>query len=84
MAACTPATNAVDKLIDLIDQLDALIVELRRQDEQKEATELRYAGVRRMTHATWSSASGEHQPCSRWAACSAGMAAERKSGYRAM
>ena len=43
-------------------------------------TAVRYAGVRRITHATCSIASGEHQPCSSCAACSAGIAAERKSG----
>ena len=36
MAACTPATNAVDKLIDLIDQLEKVIVALRRQADEDE------------------------------------------------
>ncbi len=39
MAACTPATNAVDKLIDLIDQLERVIVELRRQADKDERGE---------------------------------------------
>src|SRR5215218_5137629 len=37
-----------------------------------------------MTHAACSIAVGEHQPCSRWTTYSAGMAAERTSGYLAM
>lgn len=39
MAACTPATNAVDKLIDLIDELEKVIVELRRQAAEQERGE---------------------------------------------
>src|SRR5437867_2767347 len=37
-----------------------------------------------MTQATCSIASGEHQPCTRCAAASAGIDAERRSGYLAM
>src|SRR5919202_5823906 len=37
-----------------------------------------------MTHAACSIAVGEHQPCSRWTMCRAGIAAERTSGYFAM
>src|SRR5215213_10554719 len=37
-----------------------------------------------MTHAACSTAVGEHQPCSRWTTKSAGIAAERTSGYLAM
>ena len=37
-----------------------------------------------MTAATCVIASGEHQPCTAWAACSAGIAAERRSGYLAI
>ena len=37
-----------------------------------------------MTHAACQIASGEHQPWTRWAAASAGIAALRKSGYFAM
>ena len=37
-----------------------------------------------MTVATWSIASGEHQPWSACAAWSAGIAAERRSGYLAI
>ena len=35
----------------------------------------------RSTQAACSIAVGEHQPCSRWTMCSAGIAAERVSGY---
>ena len=38
----------------------------------------------RITHAACSIAVGEHQPCSRWTTFSAGMAAERMSGYFAI
>ena len=48
------------------------------------ATASSEAGVTPITHATCSIASGEHQPCTRCAASSAGRAAERGSGYRAM
>ena len=37
-----------------------------------------------MTAATCVIASGEHQPWTAWAACSAGIAAERRSGYLAI
>src|SRR5215210_2176043 len=37
-----------------------------------------------MTHAAWSIAVGEHQPCSRCTIFSAGIAAERTSGYFAI
>src|SRR5215207_3612525 len=37
-----------------------------------------------MTQAACSTAVGEHQPCSRWTTKSAGIAAERTSGYLAM
>ena len=37
-----------------------------------------------MTQAACQIASGEHQPCTRWAAASAGIAALWKSGYFAM
>src|SRR3954453_23206070 len=37
-----------------------------------------------MTHAACSTADGEHQPCSRWTIFSAGIAAERTSGYLAI
>jgi hypothetical protein len=40
--------------------------------------------VRRMTAATWTTASGEHQPCRLCAAINDGSAAERRSGYFAM
>src|SRR3954447_25423348 len=43
-----------------------------------------YPGVSRMTAATCEMASGEHQPCRRWAAARAGIAADRRSGYLAM
>lgn len=36
MAVCTPATNAVDRLLDLIDQLEQVIVELRRQADEED------------------------------------------------
>ena len=48
------------------------------------ATATRYAGVSRMTQAACSTAVGEHQPCSRWTIFSAGIAAERMSGYFAI
>jgi hypothetical protein len=35
MAVCTPATNAVDRLLDLLDELERVIVELRRQVEDE-------------------------------------------------
>ena len=41
-------------------------------------------GVSRITAPTCAIASGEHQPCRRCAAASAGSAAERRSGYLAM
>lgn len=31
MSVCTPAMNAVDRLLELLDQLEQVIVELRRQ-----------------------------------------------------
>ena len=37
-----------------------------------------------MTQAACSTAVGEHQPCSRWTTFSAGIAAERTSGYLAI
>ena len=37
-----------------------------------------------MTQAACSIAVGEHQPCSRWTTLSAGIAAERMSGYFAI
>ena len=45
---------------------------------------VRYAGVTCITAATWSIASGEHQPCSSCAAWSAGITAEWRSGYLAI
>jgi hypothetical protein len=34
MAACTPATNAVDRILVLIDELEKVIAEIRHQAEQ--------------------------------------------------
>ena len=36
MSTCTPATNAVDLLLDLLDELERVIVELRRQSDEDE------------------------------------------------
>ena len=40
MGVSTPAMNAVDEIINLIEQLDKLIDELRRQAEEDESDEV--------------------------------------------
>ncbi len=40
MSTCTPATNAVDLLLDLLDELERVIVELRRQADEDDRDEV--------------------------------------------